>query len=48
MKKGTIIADANIGYMVQVQGQFINTVLEVFILVPFQFSYQVLHVKGKG
>jgi hypothetical protein len=45
--KTTIIADANNAYMVQIRGQFINAVLEVFILVPFQFRDQVLHAEGK-
>ena len=33
--------------MFHVQGQFINTMLKLFILVPFQFSDQVLHIKEK-
>jgi hypothetical protein len=32
--------------MVHIEGQFINTVLKLFVLVPFQFSNQVLH-QGK-
>jgi hypothetical protein len=42
-----LIADASNAYMVQVRGQFINAVLEVFILVPFQFRDQVLQCQIK-
>jgi hypothetical protein len=45
-RKLTIIGDATNAYMVHIEGQFINTVLKLFVLVPFQFSNQVLH-QGK-